>query len=166
MWAAEENNDRRPAFIADCHLGKLAKYLRMMGFDTLYFAQIDDSDLITLAIEQKRTILTRDKALSKHKNIPVLFLDSTETKAQLQTVFSRFRLKEYPAPFSRCIICNTPLQVVEKSDVLHRVPKKVQRCFSHFEYCPFCDRVYWQGDHYRRMQQFLARVLEDSDSDH
>jgi len=161
-----ENNDKLPAFIADCHLGKLAKYLRMMGFDTLYFTQIDDNDLITLAIEQKRTILTRDSALSKRRNIPVLFLDSTETKAQLQAVFSRFRLKEHPAPFSRCIVCNTPLQAVEKSELLHSVPEKVQRTFSHFEYCPSCGRVYWHGDHYRRMQQFLAHVLEDQNSGH
>jgi uncharacterized protein with PIN domain len=166
MHSAAESNDKLPAFIADCHLGKLAKYLRMMGFDTLYFTQIDDNDLITLAIEQKRTILTRDRALAKRRNIPVLFLDSIETKEQLQSLFSRFPLKEHPLPFSRCLVCNTPLQVIEKSEVLHRVPEKVQRCFFHFEYCPFCDRIYWHGDHYRRMQQFLARILEDSRNDH
>jgi uncharacterized protein with PIN domain len=166
MPVTVESNDKLPAFIADCHLGKLAKYLRMMGFDTLYFTQIDDNDLITLAIEQKRTILTRDRALAKRRNIPVLFLDSIETKEQLQSLFSRFPLKEHPLPFSRCLVCNTPLQVIEKSEVLHRVPEKVQRCFFHFKYCPFCDRIYWHGDHYRRMQQFLARILEDSRNDH
>ncbi len=162
MPICEESATKMPAFIADCHLGKLAKYLRLMGFDTLYFSQIDDDELIRLALEQNRIILTRDKVLSERKNIPVLFLDSMETKAQLQTLISHFRLKEHPAPFSRCIICNTPLQVAEKEKVLHRLPPKVQRSFSHFEYCPHCDRVYWHGDHYRRMQQFLESVLKKS----
>lgn len=146
-------------FIADCHLGKLARYLRLMGFDTLYFTQIDDNDLITLALEQNRIILTRDRGLSERKNAPVLFLESKETSAQLQAVISRFNLKEHPAPFSRCIVCNAPLQVVDKEKVLHKLPQKVRRYFSHFEQCPVCDRVYWHGDHYRRMKQFLEDVL-------
>lgn len=161
MPKSEESDAKMPAFIADCHLGKLAKYLRLMGFDTLYFSQIDDDDLIRLALEQNRIILTRDRLLSERKSVPVLFLDSTETEAQLQTLISHFRLKEHPAPFSRCIVCNTPLQVVAKEKVRHRLPQKIQRTFSHFEYCPHCDRIYWHGDHYRRMQQFLESVLED-----
>ncbi|WP_345976980.1 Mut7-C RNAse domain-containing protein [Sulfurimonas sp. HSL3-7] len=161
MPKREENDTKMPAFIADCHLGKLAKYLRLMGFDTLYFSQIDDDDLASLALEQNRIILTRDKLLSERKNIPVLLLDSMETKAQLQTLISHYRLKEHPAPFSRCIVCNTPLQVVEKEKIRHKLPQKIQRTFSHFEYCPHCDRVYWHGDHYRRMQRFLDSVLED-----
>jgi len=148
-----------PAFIADCHLGKLAKYLRLMGFDTLYFDHIEDSDLISLARKQKRIVLTRDKALSKRSNVPVFFLEPTDTKTQLQTLLRHFRLDEHPAPFSRCIICNTPLQVVEKETIAERVPEKVRRNFSHFEYCSVCDRVYWHGDHYRRMERFLESVL-------
>lgn len=165
MPIIEERDAELPAFVADCHLGKLAKYLRLMGFDTLYFSQIDDNDLITLALEQDRIILTRDRALSERKNVPVLFLESKETRQQLQTLISRFRLKEHPAPFSRCIVCNSPLQVVEKSKVLHRLPEKVKRYFAHFEYCPICDRVYWHGDHYRNMKQFLESVLKDSPKD-
>ena len=162
MPIIEDKNTQLPAFIADCHLGKLAKYLRLMGFDTLYFTQIDDNDLITLALEQNRIILTRDRGLSERKNVPVLFLESKETRAQLQAVISHFNLKKHPVPFSRCIVCNTPLQVVEKTKVLHRLPAKVKRYFSHFEYCPVCDRVYWHGDHYRRMKQFLENVLKDN----
>ena len=159
MPTTDESGSRLPAFIADCHLGKLAKYLRLMGFDTLYFTHIDDNDLITLALEQNRTILTRDKGLSERSKAPVLFLESMDTKTQLQTLISHFRLKEHPAPFSRCIVCNTPLQVIEKAEVMHRVPEKVLRHFSRFEYCSVCDRVYWQGDHYRHMKRFLESVL-------
>lgn len=159
MPIIEDKDAQLPTFVADCHLGKLAKYLRLMGFDTLYFTQIEDSDLIALAVEQNRIILTRDKELSKRHNAPVLFLESIDTKTQLQTMISHFRLKEHPAPFSRCIVCNTPLQVVDKAKVLDRLPEKVKRYFSYFEYCPLCDRVYWQGDHYRHMKKFLENVL-------
>ena len=157
----EDKKMKRPAFIADCHLGKLAKYLRLMGFDTLYFTQIDDNDLIDLAKEQKRIILTRDRELSERQNVPVFFLESIETKTQLQTLVRHFHLKEHPFPFSRCIVCNTPLEVVEKTEVLERLPEKVKRYFSHFEYCKECDRVYWKGDHYRHMKQFLEEILMD-----
>jgi uncharacterized protein len=159
LTMTEDRDAEQPAFIADCHLGKLAKYLRLMGFDTLYFTQIEDSDLIALALEQNRIILTRDKELSKRHNAPVLFLESKETKEQLQTLISHFRLKEHPAPFSRCIVCNTPLQVVDKAEILEKLPEKVKRYFSHFEYCSVCDRIYWHGDHYRHMKQFLENVL-------
>ena len=160
MPVIKDKDAQLPTFIADCHLGKLAKYLRLMGFDTLFFSQIDDDDLITLALEQNRIILTRDRALSKRNNAPVLFLESKETRPQLQTLVSHFRLKEHPAPFSRCIVCNTPLEVVDKAKVLDRLPEKVQRYFSHFEYCKVCDRVYWHGDHYRHMKQFLDSVFQ------
>lgn len=155
----EAGENRLPAFIADCHLGKLAKYLRLMGFDTLYFPQIDDNRLIDIANEEDRIILTRDKALSQRKGAPVLFLEPVETRAQLQYLVNRFHLREHPAPFSRCIVCNTPLEAIDKEKILDRVPEKVGRCFNYFEYCGVCDRVYWHGDHYHRMKHFLESVL-------
>lgn len=148
-----------PAFIADCHLGKLAKYLRFMRIDTLYFSQIDDNDLITLALEQNRIILTRDRALSRRKNIPVFFLESKELSHQLKTLNDHFYLQEQSSQLGRCIVCNAPLQVIEKPKVVQKVPEKVLRNFSYFEYCPHCDRIYWHGDHYRRMKKYLESVL-------
>jgi uncharacterized protein with PIN domain len=151
-----------PKFIADCHLGKLAKYLRLMGVDTLYFSHIEDDDLIVMANDQDRTILTRDRSLSERKNAPVFFLEATDTKVQLKTVIQHFDLKDHHDPFSRCIVCNTPLQVVAKERIIDSVPKNIQKNFDYFEYCPTCDQVYWQGDHYRHMMAFLEEVLEDS----
>jgi len=148
-------------FIADCHLGKLAKYLRIMGFDTLFFPHIDDDKLIIIANEEKRIILTRDRELSQRKNAPVLFLEPIDTKAQLKTLIKYYKLKEHPVPFSRCIVCNTPLQVVEKEKIIDRLPIKVQKYFDYFEYCPSCDRIYWRGDHYRHMMEFLEQVLKE-----
>ena len=149
-------------FIADCHLGKLAKYLRLMGLDTLYFPHIEDDDLITMANEEKRIILTRDRLLSQRKNAPVLFLEPVDTKAQLRTLIDHYHLKKHAALFSRCIVCNTPLQVIDKEKIIDSLPEKVKKHFDYFEYCPTCDRIYWQGDHYRHMMESLEQVFKES----
>ena len=149
-------------FIADCHLGKLAKYLRLMGFNTLYFPHIEDDDLVAIAHDEDRIILTRDRELSQRKDVPVLFLEPTDTKEQLKALIDYYHLKEHHNPFSRCIVCNTPLQVVEKKDIIDKIPQKVKKHFDYFEYCPKCDRIYWKGDHYRHMIEFLGQVLKES----
>jgi len=151
-----------PKFIADCHLGKLAKYLRIMGIDTLFFPHIEDDDLIIIANDEDRIIITRDRDLSQRKNAPTLFLEPTDTKAQLKTLIDYYELKEHPVPFRRCIVCNTQLQVIEKEKIIDRLPEKVKKYFDYFEYCPTCDRIYWQGDHYKHMMEFLEEVLKES----
>ena len=157
----EHKNTHR--FIADCHLGKLAKYLRLMGFDTLYFPHIEDDDLVAISNNENRVILTRDRELSQRKNTPVLFLEPTDTKEQLKTLIAIYQLKEHPNPFTRCIVCNTPLQIVKKDEIIDKIPQKVKIHFDYFEYCPTCDRIYWQGDHYKHMIEFLDEVLKESD---
>lgn len=149
-------------FIADCHLGKLAKYLRIMGIDTLFFPHIEDDDLIMIANDEDRIIITRDRDLSQRKNAPTLFLEPTDTKAQLKTLIDYYELKEHPVPFRRCIVCNTQLQVIEKEKIIDRLPEKVKKYFDYFEYCSTCDRIYWQGDHYKHMMEFLEEVLKES----
>ena len=150
-----------PKFIADCHLGKLAKYLRIMGIDTLFFPHIEDDKLIIIANDENRIIITRDRELSQRKNAPIFFLEPTDTKAQLKTLIDYYELKEHPSPFSRCIVCNTQLQFIEKEKIIDRLPEKVKKYFDYFEYCPTCDRIYWQGDHYRHMMEFLEEVLKE-----
>lgn len=162
MQPSVSSKKSTPKFIADCHLGKLAKYLRLMGLDTLFFPHIEDNKLITIANEEKRIILTRDRLLSDRKNALVFFLEPTDTKAQLKTLIDYYSLKEQTALFSRCIVCNTPLQPIDKEKVIERLPEKVKRHFDLFEYCPTCDRIYWQGDHYRHMMEFLEQVLKES----
>ena len=147
----------QPLFIADCHLGKLAKYLRLMGFDTLYFNTIDDNDLIELANSQKRIILTRDRALHERESAPTFYLESIDNLEQLQALNKEFFIKEYKLT-SRCIICNTKLQNVEKSEIEARIPQKVKLYFSEFEICKTCDRIYWSGDHYKRMMRTLNSI--------
>lgn len=133
-----------------------------MGIDTLYFSHIEDDELIRIANKENRIILTRDRQLTQRKKAPTFFLEPTDTKTQLITLIENYKLKEYDATFSRCIVCNTPLQVIEKEKVIEKLPEKVKKYFNYFEYCPTCDRIYWQGDHYRHMIEFLAQVLKQS----
>jgi len=139
-----------PRFIADCHLGKLAKYLRVMGFDTLFFNSIDDNDLIELAKKEERIILTRDRLLHERKKAPTFYLESIDNLEQLQELQAEYGIKEYSLS-SRCIVCNTRLQNIEKSKIEDQIPPKVKQYFSEFEICSKCERIYWKGDHYKRM---------------
>ena len=146
-----------PTFIADCHLGKLAKYLRVMGFDTLFFSTIDDNDLIVLANEQGRIILTRDRLLHERKNAPTFYLNSINNLEQLQELQAEYGIKEYSL-LSRCIVCNNRLQSVEKSKIEDQIPEKVKKYFSEFEICSKCERIYWRGDYYKRMMLTIDAI--------
>ena len=133
-----------------------------MGVDTLFFAHIEDDELISIAKNENRIILTRDRLLSQRKNAPVFFLEPTDTKSQLRLLIDHYKLKKDTVFFSRCIVCNTTLQVIDKEKILESLPEKVKKHFDYFEYCPTCDRIYWQGDHYKHMMEFLAQVLKES----
>ncbi len=146
-----------PKFIADCHLGKLAKYLRVMGFDTLYFNSIDDNDLVEMANKQGRIILTRDKALHDRKESSTFYLESIDNLQQLKELKEYFFIKDYKLR-GRCIVCNTELESINKNEIKEKIPKKVKQHFSDFEICRTCDRIYWHGDHYRRMMKTIASI--------
>jgi uncharacterized protein with PIN domain len=149
-----------PRFIADCHLGKVAKYLRLLGFDTLYFNHIGDDDLVELAHLEGRLILTRDRELSERREAPCYFLNAIDTVEQMEELIGHFGLAENAAVLTRCLLCNTLLQPIEKEKVRDRIPPTVDRCFDAFDYCPKCDKVYWHGDHYKRMKRFAELLLK------
>lgn len=149
--------------IVDQMLGSLAKWLRILGVDT-YFAKntIMDEDLLQIAKSEKRILITRDKELiiraKKHK-IPTISIHSTDLDEQLRTV-----LKQLPIDtnkfFSRCTICNTPVDNVEKKSVTQFVPKKVLSTKDKYWYCSTCDKYYWQGSHYDKIQKKILTILE------
>jgi uncharacterized protein with PIN domain len=147
-----------PKFIADCHLGRVAKYLRLLGYDTLYFTQIGDSKLIKMANEEGRIILTRDRELSERKNANALLLRPTDTIPQLQTILDHFGLSKEVRDNARCTVCNTPLERVDKEEVIEQLPEGVKKNFEFFERCPTCHRIYWHGDHYRNMVSLLNEI--------
>ena len=150
---------RVPRFVADGHLGKLARHLRMAGFDTLYGNDWDDDEIVRVAAVQKRTILTRDKGMLRRRDVDRgYFVRAVASEAQLAEVLARLQLAGLVAPFTRCRECNTPLEDVPPEAVIDRLPGKVRDLYDRFKRCPGCERVYWQGTHFRRMEGVLGRA--------
>ena len=147
-----------PKFIADCHLGRVAKYLRILGYDTLYFSHIEDNDLIKLANDEGRIILTRDRELSERKHANAFLLKAMDTQTQLKTILEHFGLSKEVKGTSRCLVCNTPLESIDKEEVIDQLPEGVKKHFELFERCPTCHRIYWHGDHYRNMVSLLDSI--------
>ncbi|EJF10453.1 Mut7-C RNAse domain-containing protein [Pontibacter sp. BAB1700] len=146
-------------FVLDVHLGTLARSLRMLGFDTVYEQHLHDAELVRLAYEEQRILLTRDVNLLKHKAIPAgYWLRSQQTEEQLQEVISRYKLADQLRPFTRCMVCNGHIVQVEKQEVLEQVPPKTRLYFEEFYQCQQCRRVYWKGSHYERMQELVRQI--------
>lgn len=151
---------RDPRFVADTHLGKLARHLRMAGFDTLYGDDWDDDRIVVLAAAERRTILTRDRAMLRRREVDRGYcVRAVESEAQLAEVISRLQLEGLVRPFTRCRECNVLLEDVAPEAVAERVPEKVRGLYQRFKRCPSCARVYWEGSHYARMRGILERVL-------
>jgi uncharacterized protein with PIN domain/sulfur carrier protein ThiS len=150
---------RRVRFVLDVHLGKLAAHLRMLGFDTLYRATFTDSELVRISLEEERTLLSRDRALTTTRTLTRVYrVDNTRPREQLLEVLRRFDLFGSFSPFTRCMACNTILEVVPKEELHHRLPPRVAAGFTEFQRCPTCARIYWRGSHYRRMEAFIESL--------
>lgn len=150
---------RDPRFVADGHLGKLARHLRMAGFDTLWSNEWDDDAIVNISAVQKRTILTRDKGMLRRKDVDRgYFVRAIESEAQLAEVVRALQLEGMLAPFTRCRECNTVLEDVSRDAVLDRLPEKVREAYTRFKRCPGCARVYWEGTHFARMHALMAGI--------
>ena len=151
-------------FIADSHLGGLARLLRMLGFDTLYDGSWADAELRRRAEQDGRTILTRDRELLKVRSVTHgCYVHAQRPRAQLSEVVARLQLAASARPFTLCLLCNQPLQPVEKAAVLDRLPPTVARQQTRFEQCPACRRVYWPGGHWARMRKVIEAALAGDD---
>lgn len=146
-------------FVLDAHLGRLAAYLRMLGFDTLYRNDYNDRELAAISHEQGRILLTRDVGLLKRGAITHgYYVRETESRRQLREIVRRFDLAGSIAPFERCMRCNGLLEPVAKEEVAERIPPQTRAHHHAFQICRSCGRVYWKGTHYRRMQKFIAEA--------
>ncbi len=151
---------RQTRFVADSHLGRLAAYLRMLGFDTLYRNDYRDPELAGISSGEHRILLTRDRDLLKRKAVTHgHFVRESSFRLQLIEVLERFDLAGSVAPFTRCMPCNGILEEVPREAVWERVPPLSRRHADRFRQCRDCGRVYWNGSHYRRMEQFIAQVV-------
>lgn len=149
-----------PFFLADAHLGGLARFLRMLGFDTLHEPAIHDAEIRSIAREEGRIVLTRDRELLKCREIARgCYVHAVRVEAQLAEVAERYGLAARARPFTLCLCCNVPLERVEKASVIERLPEKVRALQSEFTRCPGCQRIYWPGSHYRRMLAAMRRVV-------
>jgi uncharacterized protein with PIN domain len=137
-------------FLADSMLGTLAKWLRIMGYDTVYDAALDDNALLRLARAEGRILLTRDTALLQRKGAQCLFISSEVLPEQLLQVLQTFGL-HVDSPFSRCPVCNSPLEDVPKDEAWGQVPPFVFQTQERFSLCPECNRFYWRGTHWQNM---------------
>lgn len=152
---------REPKFILDVHLGRLARYLRMAGFDCLYDKYYDDPEIIKLALQQKRIILTRDKGILKNGKVTHgMFVWSVSPQKQFREVIKRLQLEGFIHPFTRCTECNARIRKVEKADITGHLKPLTRKYFTDFYQCSGCKRIYWEGSHFTRMKQFLDGVQE------
>ena len=150
---------RDPKFVLDVHLGKLAGYLRMLGFDASYTNCAADAELARIAAEEHRILLTRDRGLLKHSAVTHgYWLRETDSRRQVAEVVRRFDLARLLRPFTRCMVCNEVLRPASADAVRGRVPAGVLGECEEFRECPVCRRVYWAGSHYRRMRSWIEEL--------
>jgi uncharacterized protein with PIN domain len=155
----------RPYFVLDNHLGKLATYLRILGFDSLYDKDYQDVLLAEIASGSERILITRDRQLLMRKSIRWgYWVRSKHPETQTIEIIHRFRMKGLIAPFHRCLNCNSLLQPVPKEEILHRLQPLTKRYFDEFQFCPGCDRIYWKGSHYERMLKLVSRVTSGAET--
>lgn len=147
-------------FVADAHLGALARFLRMLGFDTVHDNALSDAVIRRLAHDERRVVLTRDRELLKCREILFgAYVRALDPALQLSTVAARFGLAAHARPFSLCLRCNLPLAPVDKALVAERLPETVAASHERFWHCRGCARIYWPGSHYARMKTALDRML-------
>ena len=152
---------REPRFVVDVHLGKLSRYLRMLGFDVLLDLTWDDQQLAAISASQHRILLTRDKGLLMRASVTHgCYIRSLQPRQQLNYVLQRLDLYRLLRPFSRCLECNGCINPVAKSDIEHRLPEDTKHRYHEFWRCSGCGRVYWKGSHYMRMQRFVEYLVD------
>ena len=147
-------------FLADAHLGGLARFLRMLGFDTFYENGLSDRAILEIAARERRIVLTRDRELLKCRELARgCFVHARKPEAQLKEVATRFGLEAHLLPFTLCLHCNLRLEAVEREAAARCVPERIFERYATFVRCPGCKRIYWEGSHWQRMREALGASL-------
>lgn len=151
---------RRPKFVADVHLGKLVRILRLLGIDVTQPLDPADEELVRISREEGRILLTRDRHLLKHGKLTHgYYVRSDDAVEQAREVLRRFHLWGEIRPFTRCPVCNGDLEPVRKEEVLDLIPPRTAAWLEEYTRCRGCGKLYWPGTHYRRLREILSRVL-------
>ena len=151
-------------FTADSNVGKLAKWLRIMGYDTQFFNNIEDDRLLEIALKEERVVLTRDTQIMNRRivsngQLRTILLQSDDPEEQLLQVVKELNLKEPPGQFTRCLECNQSLIPRTKDEVKDQVPPYVFSTQSQYMQCPTCHRIYWRGTHWQKMNKKLEKLI-------
>jgi hypothetical protein len=147
-------------FIADVHLGKLARHLRLLGFDTYFERSIDDNEIISKSLSENRIILTRDKQMLSNKRIIQGYgILSSDPREQLREVMAGFDIRDNLKPFSRCMDCNGLIESVSKESVSVYLQPKTRQYYDEFFKCQVCGKIYWEGSHYDNMKKQIQNLL-------
>lgn len=148
------------AFVVDVNVGRLAKYLRMAGFDTLYDYQWDDCRIVDIVEQTNRIVLSRDMGLLKRKQVEFgRYVRAVKPVDQLEEIVSLFDLAHEIKPFSRCLDCNTLLDQVDKKDILSRLEPLTVKYYNSFSLCRSCNKIYWPGSHREKMEKLLTSIV-------
>lgn len=143
-------------FLCDQMLGTLAKWLRIFGFDTFYATDdLDDNELIEIAKKENRTLITRDKQLiynSRRENIKSIEVTEKNIDRQLNQILKEAKINK-DLFLSRCLLCNSLVRKINKNNIKNKVPDKIFKNNENFWYCKKCDKIYWQGSHFKNMTQ-------------
>ncbi len=150
---------REPKFILDVHLGTLAGYLRMLGIDSSYKNNFTKKDLVNISLNEKRTILTKDRNLLRRNEITHgYWIRNDDPVRQTREVIERFDLKNSIQEFTRCMECNSILIPVNKNEIENELPQKVKEQKNEFHRCSGCNKTYWKGSHYERMKKLIEEI--------
>jgi uncharacterized protein with PIN domain len=158
-------------FIADNNVGKLARWLRLIGYDTVLLKQKDDAQMIKIALGENRVVLTKDAQFMKRRTVTngtlrTVHIEQDDPKVQFQEVAETLSLDYDFKPFSRCLECNRALVTRDKEDVKGLVPAHVFESQTHYTRCPACQRIYWPGTHWQAMGKELKDLQARAGRNH
>jgi hypothetical protein len=165
-WSWRQKVDTQPKFVVDINVGRLAKWLRVMGYDTLFPEERGDNELVRIALREDRVLVTRDAEIARRRaarlgQMTVAFIQKDDLRSQLRQLVRELHL-DPAGGFSRCVLCNETLQPVSKQDVASRLPPYVLRTQREFSQCQECRRVYWPGTHWTNMMSELSQVYQEA----
>jgi uncharacterized protein with PIN domain len=158
-------------FIADNNVGKLARWLRLIGYDTLLFKQKNDSQMIKIALNEDRVVLTKDSQFMRRRlvtggRLKAIYIKQDDPKLQVQKVVQTLNLNYRFKPFSLCLECNQVLIARDREEVQNRVPDHVLETQTQYTECPACHRIYWQGTHWQAMVNKLQDLQKRTGENH
>lgn len=157
---------RKPKFICDVHLGKLARNMRMLGLNVAYANNLSDEQMVKISLLEKRTILTRDLGVLKRTEVTHgNFVREQEPEKQLYEIIKRFDLKNQLKPFSLCLECGAKLSRISKKEIINLLPENVKKNQDNFLYCTDCKKIYWAGSHFNNMKNFVNTFLKLNSTD-